>query len=195
MIVYTKDGEPFDGVPTEPGEYTASVTFGTETASVSYTITEPEAEVEFLGGSLRKRVTEGTNEVVYTSTDIRFGFTFELPEGAVLDQTASCFYWEIGGDVTAATGRKLAMTNYADNGDGTWTANLVITGVPARNYETDIAAMLHVAFTVNGVSFSTDSEVGVRSVRTVCERLIDGEDIPEAWKEYAAFLLEKVTAE
>ena len=38
-IVYTKDGQPYDGTPTEAGDYTASVTVGTATASVSYTAT------------------------------------------------------------------------------------------------------------------------------------------------------------
>ena len=40
-IAYTKDGQPFDGTPTEAGDYTASVTVGTATASVSYTVTAP----------------------------------------------------------------------------------------------------------------------------------------------------------
>ena len=37
-ITYTKDGAEFTGTPTEAGEYTASVTVGTATASVSYTV-------------------------------------------------------------------------------------------------------------------------------------------------------------
>ncbi|WP_316638123.1 hypothetical protein [uncultured Ruminococcus sp.] len=41
-IAYTKDGQPFDGTPTEAGNYTASVTVGTATASVSYTVAAPE---------------------------------------------------------------------------------------------------------------------------------------------------------
>ena len=40
-ISYTKDGQPFDGTPTEAGAYTASVTVGTATASVSYTVAAP----------------------------------------------------------------------------------------------------------------------------------------------------------
>ena len=40
-IVYTKDGQPYDGTPTEAGAYTASVTVGTATASVSYTVAAP----------------------------------------------------------------------------------------------------------------------------------------------------------
>ena len=40
-IAYTKDGQPFDGTPTEAGDYTASVTVGTATASVSYTVAAP----------------------------------------------------------------------------------------------------------------------------------------------------------
>jgi len=41
-IVYTKDGQPYDGTPTEAGDYTASVTVGTATAIVSYTVAAPE---------------------------------------------------------------------------------------------------------------------------------------------------------
>lgn len=41
-ISYTKDGQPYDGTPTEAGDYTASVTVGTATASVSYTVAAPE---------------------------------------------------------------------------------------------------------------------------------------------------------
>ena len=41
-IAYTKDGQPYDGTPTEAGDYTASVTVGTATASVSYTVAAPE---------------------------------------------------------------------------------------------------------------------------------------------------------
>ncbi|WP_081674497.1 Ig-like domain-containing protein [Butyrivibrio sp. VCD2006] len=37
-ITYTKDGAEFTGTPTEAGEYTASVTVGTATANVSYTV-------------------------------------------------------------------------------------------------------------------------------------------------------------
>ena len=41
-IVYTKDGEAFDGTPTDAGEYTASVTVAAGvTASVTYTVNEP----------------------------------------------------------------------------------------------------------------------------------------------------------
>ena len=51
-ITYTKDGQPFDGTPTEAGEYTASVTVGDATASVSYTVTA--ATVPVTGVSLDK---------------------------------------------------------------------------------------------------------------------------------------------
>ena len=37
-VAYTKDGAAFDGVPTEAGSYTASVTVGGATATVAYTI-------------------------------------------------------------------------------------------------------------------------------------------------------------
>ena len=46
-ITYTKDGQPFDGTPTEAGEYTASVTVGGATASVSYTLTAPAPAVTY----------------------------------------------------------------------------------------------------------------------------------------------------
>ena len=46
-ITYTKNGEAFTGTPVEAGAYTASVTVGTATASVSYTVAkaDPNANV------------------------------------------------------------------------------------------------------------------------------------------------------
>ena len=45
-IVYTKDGQPYDGTPTEAGDYTASVTVGTATASCAVTVTDPLADAK-----------------------------------------------------------------------------------------------------------------------------------------------------
>ena len=45
-ITYTKNGEPFDGVPTDIGTYTASITLGDVTATTSYEITKKVVAID-----------------------------------------------------------------------------------------------------------------------------------------------------
>ena len=141
----------------------------------------------FLGGSLRRRVLIGTNTVVNDETDIRFGYTFTLPEGAVIDAEKSKF--EFG--TTEALGRSIPMAKYVQNGDGSYTSNLVVVQVKDSQFETPIYSKLTVVYKVNGEEYTlTSDSPQMRTVKQVCEGLKDSEDA--VWSLYAQSLLDKI---
>ena len=68
-IVYTKDGQPYDGTPTEAGDYTASVTVGTATASMSYTVISALAAAKTAAKGELDTLLAGKNEADYDADD------------------------------------------------------------------------------------------------------------------------------
>ena len=153
---------------------------------------DPEnVEISFLGGSLRRRVFTGTDIVVNIDTDIRFGYSFKLPAGAVIDTTKSYFYWVAGTNAEVDGGRRVSLTKYETEGGFTY-ANVVITGVPASAFETNISTRVHLVYTVgtDTTVYEVDftPEDGTRSVAYVCNGLISG-DHPVTWQNYAKFLM------
>ena len=122
-ITYTKNGEPFDGVPTEAGAYTASVTVGegenAVTASVNYTVLSAVASVtsgetttdysnfataleNWVDGSTLTLLKDvETTSTITVSSDTR---TFDLNDYSItLTGTGSVFY-VTGGNLTINNG-------------------------------------------------------------------------------------------
>ena len=154
-------------------------------------VTVDDVTFQFLGGSLRKRLSTATNEVVYSSTDIRFGYSITLPEGATLNNEDSYFYWVKGTDATATGGKTVTIQNYTTNGNVT-TANLVITKVPSSAYSTSMTSRVHIQYTLNGEVYEVDyTPAGsTRTINGVCQATIDSNDsADEPWKDYAQNLM------
>ena len=140
-----------------------------------------KAEVNFEGGSLRKRRIIGTEDmIVYNETDLRFGFTVYLPKGAVIDNDQSCFTWYKGDDSTNS--RTVKMKKVQDIDDVTHVSNLVLNKVTSANFDTELHCMLKVVYTMNNTEYTiysanedpnaaSDNYWNTRSVRTVANGL------------------------
>ena len=167
---------------------------GVAAKKVAVTIGDPEASINFLGGSLRRRAYKGTDTIIDFETDLRFGFSFELPEGAVVDTNKSYFSWKEGAEATAETGKKIAIKNVG-NENGKLVANMVITGVPKAAYQGDINCFVHLVYTLDNMEFvmeankDSNGDAYTRSVKQVCEGLVNH---PQ-WGAYAQSLLNAIS--
>ena len=153
--------------------------------------------IDFQGGSLRRRVYRGTDTVIDFETDLRFGFKFKLPAGAVVDTNNSYFRWKLNGSATANDGNKAIMKNGSFEGEK-YVSNMVITGVPKAFYQADINCFVHLVYTLDGIEFvmeaneDSNGDAYTRSVETVCEGLTKDADTPQLWKDYAQMLLNTI---
>ena len=68
-ISYTKDGQPYNGTPTEAGAYVASVTVGDATASVNYTVISALAAAKTAAKGELDTLLAGKNEADYDADD------------------------------------------------------------------------------------------------------------------------------
>ena len=138
--------------------------------------------VSFKGASLRRRVLIGTDNVVNTSSDIRFTYEWTNPQNQDLDTESgeSYFEWRIAGQ---SEWKKVNITRYADNN-----ASLVIEGVPYTAFETVIETRVHLQFD-GGVGINLNGEDRtVKQVATALAGLTDTTNYAE-WIDYGNFLL------
>lgn len=151
---------------------------------------DDEAVAGYVGASLRRRVKtingNQTTEVVQSSTDIRFTFGWELPEGCTLSNYSSYFYWNTdNGDSWNA----VQMFYYDGNKNE---ASLVINGVPSEAFGTTIYAKLVLEY-VDSESHVHSITVNAtpRSVNDVANLLtqLDSNDSSNLkWIDYAKYL-------
>lgn len=126
-----------------------------------------EDVIMFRGGSLRLSDADPV-----TAGDMRLGYDFAAPAGATVNWEASG--WSYG---TKTDQLKFATTvrNYLSNGNGSYTANIVFTGVPLVHFDDNIYAMAHLAYTTADGTLVVlqDSEVRSRSVIGVVSAILD----------------------
>ncbi|MCD8120095.1 MAG: hypothetical protein LUE29_11590, partial [Lachnospiraceae bacterium] len=139
-----------------------------ELSGISYGYTamsEDDSVVSFLGGSLRMKDSASD----YSSTNLRFGYTITLPEGAEL----TSWYWNWGTDESNLSGY-VEGVNKVD--DETITTNLVITDIPSASYDTTIYSQLVVVYELDGVTYMVTDSVQSRSVNEVATAILSSSD-------------------
>ncbi len=157
--------------------------------------------VNFWGGSLRMDKYENADGTFITDeADLRFGFNFDLPEGAT--RTAFGFDW---GTSKSKLNRHVSGVNVRDaktqplktdpQGVSGTISNLVVTNIPKDNFGTVVYAQMWVTYELNGVSYTIHTDVQSRSVSDIATKIkAAGDDgkISKDSKEYkyASALLE-----
>lgn len=139
--------------------------------------------IKYIGGSL---LTKDTFEKV----NMRFSYTFALPEGCTIDNVE--LYWKWGTSEDNLN-RTVTATKWSENGDGTYTANLVINNVPVINggYERSIYAQF-VATCEDTVSIDVKQNIGdvnKQSAKTVAHSMLLSNSITEEQKTYIEQLI------
>ena len=165
-------------VATESFKNNSAVDEDYEWVAYGNNYTLAEKPVKALGGSLRRRATNGGNgNIVYNETDLRFGFT--VTDAGHFSTVDSYFTYTFG-DYTSG---HITATKIANDG----TTNLVLTKVPADYFNTEITVTLH-AFNINGEEIGTATLT--KSVKEVAYALRDGgENISQTWKNYAGTII------
>ena len=124
-----------------------------------------------------------TTQVVRSSTDARFGYTWDLPVGYSVNKEDSLFEWSRDGKAW----KSVSMTNFNGN-----TANLVITGIPDVAFGTPIYTRFTLAYTNGSDNGSITLTADARSVRDVANSLkglTRDVDDNNKWIDYARYLL------
>jgi hypothetical protein len=155
------------------------------------------AEVSFLGGSLRIDDGNGLATTDYTKTSLRLGYTVKMPtsttiDGETIEVSNTTWGWSYG-----LSGDKLNYTrqgeNKTDNGDGTFTTNIVFTNIGAANYTSALFASMNLSATVNGQTLNwSEGEVDTRSVQSVAQSVKDSLSESDQARTYADGLLSKI---
>jgi hypothetical protein len=168
-------------------------------APESVELTVAVAEVSFLGGSLRIDDGNGLATTDYTKTSLRLGYTVKMPtnttiDGETVEVSNTSWGWSYG-----LSGDKLNYTrqgeNKTDNGDGTFTTNIVFTNIGAANYTSALFASMNLSATVNGQTLNwSESEVDTRSVQSVAQAVKDSSSESEQAHTYADGLLSKIVS-
>lgn len=133
--------------------------------------------VNFWGGSLRMDKYENADGTFKTDeADLRFGFNFELPEGA--KRTAFGFDW---GTSKSDLNRHVKGVNVRDAktqplktdpaGVSGTISNLVVTKIPKNNFGTELYAQMWVTYELNGVSYTIHTDVQSRSVSEIATKI------------------------
>lgn len=139
--------------------------------------------IKYIGGSL---LTKDTFEKV----NMRFSYTFALPEGCTIDNVELYWNWGTSED---NLNRTVTATKWSENGDGTYTANLVINNVPVINggYERSIYAQF-VATCEDAVPIDVKQNIGdvnKQSAKTVAHSMLLSNSITEEQKTYIEQLI------
>ena len=157
--------------------------------------------VNFWGGSLRMDKYEKADGTFTTDeADLRFGFNFDLPEGAT--RTAFGFDW---GTSKSKLDRHVSGINVRDaktqplktdpEGVSGTISNLVVTNIPKGSFGTVIYAQMWVTYELNGVSYTIHTDVQSRSVSDIATKIKAAGDAGKISKDskeykYASALLE-----
>ena len=135
--------------------------------------------LQFKGGSLR--MDKGESAV---STDLRFGYTKAIPEGATYISNG----WYIKSlKEGSAKDDYLEASNNVLNNDGTVTSNLVLIDVPKNCYKLDFAEKAFVKYvTVDGTTVeAVESQYQSRSVSAVADAILHHPMASQYEKQYA----------
>lgn len=156
--------------------------------------------VNFWGGSLRMDKYENADGTFKTDeADLRFGFNFELPEGA--KRTAFGFDWgtnksELKRHVKGVNVRDAKTQPLKTDPEGVsgTISNLVVTNIPENNFGTVIYAQMWVTYELDGVSYTIHTDVQSRSVSEIATKIKDAGDAGKIQKDskeykYASALL------
>ena len=162
-----------------PAEYCADGFAPSKTTDASGNVTYGVASglVNFWGGSLRMDTYENTDGTFNTDeADLRFGFNFDLPEGAT--RTAFGFDW---GTSKSDLNRHVKGVNVRDaktqpletdpEGVSGTISNLVVTKIPKNNFGTMLYAQMWVTYELNGVSYTIHTDVQSRSVSDIATKI------------------------
>ena len=178
-----------------PADYCAENFAPAKTTDASGNVTYGVASglVNFWGGSLRMDKYENAGGTFDTDeADLRFGFNFDLPEGAT--RKAFGFDW---GTNKSKLNRHVSGVNVRDaktqplktdpKGVSGKISNLVVTNIPKGDFDTVIYAQMWVTYELNGVSYTIHTDVQSRSVSEIATKIkAAGDDgkISKESKEY-----------
>ncbi len=159
---------------------TGEVTFKTDKFSkyALFAASNDEAAkfIKFRGGSLRMDVGNPATE-----TYLRFGYNFELPEGATYVSNGWTYY------VDANDQHTLEASNNLLYEDGTFMSNLVITNVPLANYDTSIYVKAYLIYKDSNNKEVKVEESGFnkRSVKEVANSILKNSSASTSDRTYA----------
>ena len=174
----TQEDKAFAGWYKDPAfktPYTASDVEGAAYAK----FVDITALLQFKGGSLRMDKGEAA-----VSTDLRFGYTKAIPEGATYISNG----WYIKSlKEGSAKDDSVEASNNVLNNDGTVTSNLVLIDVPKNCYKLDFAEKAFVKYvTVDGTAVEAiESQYQSRSVSAVADAILRHPMASQHEKQYA----------
>lgn len=186
-----------------PADYCADGFAPAKTTDASGNVTYGVASglVNFWGGSLRMDKYENADGTFTTDeADLRFGFNFDLPEGAT--RTAFGFDWGISkskldrhvSGINVRDAKTQPLKTDPEGVSGT-ISNLVVTNIPKGSFGTVIYAQMWVTYELNGVSYTIHTDVQSRSVSDIATKIKAAGDAGKISKDskeykYASALLE-----
>lgn len=174
----TQDGMAFAGWYKDAAFETPCTTSDVEGAAYAKFVKITDL-LQFRGGSLRMDKGEAT-----VSTDLRFGYTKAIPEGATYISNG----WYIKSLKEGfAKDDCLEASNNVLNNDGTVTSNLVLIDVPKNYYKHDFAEKAFVKYvTVDGTTVeAVESQYQSRSVSAVADAILHHPMASQYEKQYA----------
>lgn len=149
----------------------------------------------FWGGSLRIDKYQNTDGTFNTDkADLRFGFNFDLPEGA--ERKAFGFKWGLAADSLTheveGKNTRDAVNERLDSDPagitGTVT-NLVITGIPSSYYANTLYAQLWVTYELGDVEYTITTDVQSRSINGIASAIVKNGSAGSNEYNYATALL------
>ncbi len=174
----TQDGMAFAGWYKDAEFKTACTADDVEGAAYAKFVNITDL-LKFRGGSLRMDKGEAA-----VSTDLRFGYTKAIPEGATYISNG----WYIKSlKEGSAKDDWLEASNNVLNNDGTVTSNLVLIDVPKNCYKLDFAEKAFVKYvTVDGTTVeAVESQYQSRSVSAVADAILHHPMASQHEKQYA----------
>ena len=147
-------------------------------------IVKPAVSTKYVGGSLLiKDIVEKVN--------MRFAYTFALPENCSIDDVELVWNW---GTADNNLNKEVKCVSYVLNGDGTYTANLVINNIPVdtiERYSKNIYVRLIARY--NGVDDNIlDENIGdiiYQSAKDVAHNMLLSANLDEDHKAYIEKLI------
>ena len=133
----------------------------------------------FLGGSLRY------NNAKQGLPDLRFGYQF----AASFDLDSASWGWCYG-----IQGRELPNYIVGVNKTDANVTNLVITGVPANYYETDLESRLVFKVEIGGEAYTVYDRVRSRNVYGIAQNMIKNPTETQDAKAYAQIIVDYVAS-
>ncbi len=127
--------------------------------------------IAFLGGSLRMNELDALKNA--QGANMRFGYEIDLPSGATIDWRHTGWRFAVGRQVEASD-RFHPVACFARSENETLRTNMVLTGIPAESYGSEVHVRMQVAYTTaEGRSVvETDAVDRVRSVRGIADSIM-----------------------